>query len=104
MSNEQDDERRLYQCVRKYKIIVKQFDELIEMMSARTKPPKRRRVASRCGGSSSNAATTTAPASSSQPDQNEVFVQTISRFLQDLRTESDSTTDPHGLSSTRNQK
>ncbi|KAJ4704894.1 hypothetical protein OWV82_021738 [Melia azedarach] len=98
MSNEEEDERRLYRCVKKYKKIVKQFDELIEMISSRTKPPKRRRVNSSSGGSSN----ATTPASSSQPNNNEVFVQTISRFLHELRA--DSTTDPDGSTSTRNQE
>ncbi|KAJ0088059.1 hypothetical protein Patl1_32100 [Pistacia atlantica] len=94
-TNEQEDERRFYQCVRKYAKILKQFDQLVEMMNARTKPQKRRRVAS----GRSNATT---PVSSSQPDNNEVFVQTISRFLKELRT--DSTTNPDCSTSTQNQE
>ncbi|XP_038719435.1 uncharacterized protein LOC120012199 isoform X2 [Tripterygium wilfordii] len=47
MSNEEEAEvRRLYQCARKYERIVKQFDELIEILDNRTRPPKRRRVLS----------------------------------------------------------
>ncbi|KAJ0028191.1 hypothetical protein Pint_35630 [Pistacia integerrima] len=97
-TNEQEDERRFYQCVRKYAKILKQFDQLVEMMNARTKPPKRRRVASSSAGRSN----ATTPVSSSQPDNNEVFVQTISRFLKELRT--DSTTNPDCSTSTQNQE
>jgi hypothetical protein len=76
MSNNVEDERRLYQCAKKYEKMVKQvlhsscllydiytlwkyqnpikvclflffqFDELIEMMDTRTRLPKRRRVSS----------------------------------------------------------
>ncbi|EEF42948.1 conserved hypothetical protein [Ricinus communis] len=83
---EDNDERKLYQCARKYEKIVKQFNKLIEMMNQRTRPPKRRKLSSRCKESSSDA---TAPASSSQPDSNEVLVQSITKFLQDLRAKTD---------------
>ncbi|KAG4383701.1 hypothetical protein GLYMA_13G140400v4 [Glycine max] len=33
ISEDLDDEKRLYECVRKYEIIVKQFDELMAIMS-----------------------------------------------------------------------
>ena len=39
-----EDEKRLYQCVKKYKLIVKQFDELVELMNSKTKPPKKQQV------------------------------------------------------------
>ncbi|CAB4284283.1 unnamed protein product [Prunus armeniaca] len=78
MSNKEvEEERRLYQCARKYEKIVKQFDELIEMMNTRSRLPKRRK-------NSTTAAP--APAPASQHEDNEVFAQTITRFLQDLRT------------------
>ncbi|WCJ34534.1 hypothetical protein M5689_015839 [Euphorbia peplus] len=86
MSNEAaDDERRLYQCAKKYEQIVKQFDELIEMMNKRARPPKRRKLSSRGGGSSN----VTAPGSPIQADNNEVFVQTITKFLDTLQPETD---------------
>ncbi|CAL9002320.1 unnamed protein product [Prunus brigantina] len=76
MSNKEvEEERRLYQCARKYEKIVKQFDELIEMMNTRSRLPKRRKNS-----------TTAAPAPASQHEDNEVLAQTITRFLQDLRT------------------
>ncbi|KAI9392717.1 hypothetical protein POPTR_006G127750v4 [Populus trichocarpa] len=43
MATPKEDERRLYQCARKYEKIVKQ---LSEMMNTRTRLPKRRRVSS----------------------------------------------------------
>ncbi|XP_038719434.1 uncharacterized protein LOC120012199 isoform X1 [Tripterygium wilfordii] len=92
MSNEEEAEvRRLYQCARKYERIVKQFDELIEILDNRTRPPKRRRVLS--SSCSRGSGSSCAPVSSSQPDNNEVFVQTISRLLRELRANS-ATDDP----------
>ncbi|KAJ6913685.1 hypothetical protein NC651_016044 [Populus alba x Populus x berolinensis] len=43
MTTPKEDERRLYQCARKYEKIVEQ---LIETMNTRTRQPKRRRVPS----------------------------------------------------------
>ncbi|KAI3849732.1 hypothetical protein MKW98_026646 [Papaver atlanticum] len=94
MSREEDDKRQ-YQCLRKYEAIVKQvcgssvfrFDELIDMMNARTRPPKRRRVSSSSRGSvSASAASTTAAPTSVQPGMDDLFVQTITRFLDELNT------------------
>ncbi|RDX79953.1 hypothetical protein CR513_39560, partial [Mucuna pruriens] len=74
-----DDERRLYECARKYETIVRQFDELVEIMSKGIAVPKRRK--SRRGSASGGRA-----GSSSQPNNNEVLVQTVTRFLHELRT------------------
>ncbi|KAB1223829.1 hypothetical protein CJ030_MR2G009182 [Morella rubra] len=83
MSNQVEDERRFHQCLKKYDKIVNQFDELIEMMNTKSRLPKRRGGSSGSKGSSSTAA----PSSSSQPaDNNEVFVQTITRFLHEIKT------------------
>ncbi|RZC83608.1 hypothetical protein C5167_046393 [Papaver somniferum] len=92
MSREEDD-RRQYQCLRKYEAIVKQvcgssvfrFDELIDMMNARTRPPKRRRVSSSSSSRGSGSATTAAP-TPVQPGMDDLFVQTITRFLDELNT------------------
>ncbi|EXC16216.1 hypothetical protein L484_024387 [Morus notabilis] len=63
MSREVDDERRLYQNVRKYDKIVKQ--------NSRT---------------NNGSTTSTDPASSVRQDDDEVFLQTITRFLHELKT------------------
>ncbi|XP_026423824.1 uncharacterized protein LOC113320102 isoform X3 [Papaver somniferum] len=81
MSREEDD-RRQYQCLRKYEAIVKQ---LIDMMNARTRPPKRRRVSSSSSSRGSGSATTAAP-TPVQPGMDDLFVQTITRFLDELNT------------------
>ncbi|KAL6336258.1 hypothetical protein AAG906_014427 [Vitis piasezkii] len=84
MAKEDGDETRLYQCVRKYELMVKQFDELIEMMNTKTtKLPKRRKVSS---------STAVPAASATQPDSNEALAQTITRFLHEL---SPNPTDPN---------
>ncbi|CAN6716038.1 unnamed protein product [Malus baccata var. baccata] len=59
-----------------FKLLVTGFtcDELIGMMDTGIKLPKRRKNS------------TTAPAPASQQEDNEVLVQTITRFLHDLRT------------------
>ncbi|XP_023518736.1 uncharacterized protein LOC111782160 [Cucurbita pepo subsp. pepo] len=85
-----DDERRLYECARKYQIIVKQFDQLVEMMDNKKKAmrlSKRRRMFS---NSDNNLSTTvTQPTSDSQQNCNddEAFVQTLTRFLHELKTD-----------------
>ncbi|KAL4605434.1 hypothetical protein ACB092_09G028700 [Castanea dentata] len=88
MSNHNiEEERRLYRCAVKYEKMVKQFDELIGIMNTtKTRPPKRQR------GSQEKAAS-----SSQQPENNEVFVQTITRFLQELKTDP---TDPDSSTNT----
>ncbi|KAL4339787.1 hypothetical protein GQ457_08G019400 [Hibiscus cannabinus] len=78
---EEKEERRLNQCLRKYETMIKQFDELVEMMDVRSRPPKRAR--STRGNNSSNE-----PA-----NQGEVFVQTITGFLHELKS------DPNGSTS-----
>ncbi|KAK8477632.1 hypothetical protein V6N13_059902 [Hibiscus sabdariffa] len=93
MSREEEEERRLDQCLRKYQTMVKQFDELADMMDARTRAPKRRRNTR--GSSSSNEP----GASANQPDNGEVLVQTITRFLHDLKP--NPTTDPNCSTSYR---
>ncbi|KAA3455139.1 hypothetical protein EPI10_018198 [Gossypium australe] len=94
MSTEEEEEKRLNQCIRKYQIMIKQIDELVEMMDhVRTRPPKRRR--STRGNNSSND-----PAvSANQPDDREVIVQIITRFLHELK--SNPATDPKCSTSTR---
>ncbi|XWS59678.1 hypothetical protein CRYUN_Cryun08bG0142400 [Craigia yunnanensis] len=64
------------------------------MMDVRTSPPKRRK--STRGSNSSNN-----PASANQLDNGEVFVQTITRFLHELK--SNPTTDPNCSTSTRHR-
>ncbi|XP_022143962.1 uncharacterized protein LOC111013747 [Momordica charantia] len=86
-----DDERRLYECARKYQIIVKQFDQLIEMMDNKTKATrlsKRRRKSSslRASDSSTIAAQPT-PSCQQNYNDDDAFVQTITRFLHELRTD-----------------
>ncbi|KAK4583245.1 hypothetical protein RGQ29_026147 [Quercus rubra] len=96
MSNHNiEEERRLYRCAVKYEKMVKQFDELIGIMNTtKTRPPKRQR-----GSKENSSSSTAAPAASSsqQPENNEVFVQTITRFLQELKTDP---TDPDSSTNT----
>ncbi|KAK8632350.1 hypothetical protein V6N13_072744 [Hibiscus sabdariffa] len=80
---EEKEERRLNQCLRKYETMIKQFDELVEMMDVRSRPPKRPR--SIRGNNSSND-----PAASA--NHGEVFVQTITGFLHQLKSNPE--TDP----------
>ncbi|KAG2690177.1 hypothetical protein I3760_09G174600 [Carya illinoinensis] len=87
MSNQVEDETRLHQCAKKYEKIVKQFDELIEIMNSRNCQPKQQR------GSRGNSSTVAA----SQPEENEVVVQTITKFLHELKT---NPTDPECSTST----
>ncbi|XWS66885.1 hypothetical protein CRYUN_Cryun05aG0239200 [Craigia yunnanensis] len=91
---EEEEEKRLYQSLRKYETIIKQFDELVEIMDVRTRPPRRRRTTR--GSNSSNE-----PVSANQPDNGEVFVQTITSFLQELKP--NPTTDPNCSTSTRDR-
>ncbi|KAJ6993385.1 hypothetical protein NC653_016517 [Populus alba x Populus x berolinensis] len=76
MATPKEDERRLYQCARKYEKIVKQSSR-----------------------SSSNGITTCPASSSTQPDDNGVFVQTITKFLNEMRA--NPSTDTDGSASTR---
>ncbi|KAJ1398455.1 hypothetical protein SESBI_31055 [Sesbania bispinosa] len=57
-----DDDRRLYECARKYETIVKKVDELLGIMNKGTSVPKPRK-----------------------PNNNEALVQTVTRFLHELR-------------------
>ncbi|KAF4403486.1 hypothetical protein G4B88_008132 [Cannabis sativa] len=83
MSRE-DDEKRLYQSVRKYDKIVAQFDDLIDIMNSKTKLPKRRKAPS---GSKGNTSTSAPPSSTVQnTDNDEVFAQKITKFLHELKT------------------
>ncbi|KAF4382181.1 hypothetical protein F8388_008667 [Cannabis sativa] len=66
MSRE-DDEKRLYQSVRKYDKIVAQFDDLIDIMNSKTKLPKRRKAPS---GSKGNTSTSAPPSSTVQNTDN----------------------------------
>ncbi|XVF55466.1 hypothetical protein PTKIN_Ptkin06aG0038400 [Pterospermum kingtungense] len=94
MSTEEDEEKRLCQCFKKYQTIVKQIDELVEIVDVRTRPPKRTRKNTK-GSNSSND-----PASANQPaDNGEVLVQTITRFLHELKP--NPTPDPDASTSTR---
>ncbi|CAJ1968524.1 unnamed protein product [Sphenostylis stenocarpa] len=79
--DEVNDEIRLYRCARKYETIVKQFDELVEIMNNTTTIPKTRRKSRRGGASGGKAS-----GSSNQLNRNEVIVQTVTRFLHELRT------------------
>ncbi|CAN0926899.1 hypothetical protein LINGRAHAP2_LOCUS35575 [Linum grandiflorum] len=85
MSRIDDGERRLYQCARKYDQIVNQFDVLVEIMTARARPPKRRRI------SSSRSKSTNDDVAQISPDEagndGQVFVETITKFLQELKDE-----------------
>ncbi|KAF1860336.1 hypothetical protein Lal_00037675 [Lupinus albus] len=76
-TNEVDDERRLYECVRKYETVVKQIDELMGMMNNNigTKSRKNR---------SRSASGARASVSSSQRNNNEALVQTLTKFLHEL--------------------
>lgn len=78
VSTDVDDDRRLYECARKYEIMVKQFDELAGMMNNKTTVPKRRK--SRNGSAGARATV-----SSSQRNNDEAIVQTVTRFLHELR-------------------
>ncbi|TKY52925.1 hypothetical protein E2542_SST24447 [Spatholobus suberectus] len=80
ISEDVNDERRLYECARKYETIVKQFDELVEIMNNGTAVPKKWRKSRRGSASGGRAAV-----SSSQPNNNEALVQTVTRFLHELR-------------------
>ncbi|CAN1775804.1 hypothetical protein LINPERHAP1_LOCUS13445 [Linum perenne] len=97
MARIDDGERRLYQCARKYDQIVNQptsssssypfqFDVLVEMMTTRARRPKRRRISSVC---SSKGANNAVPHVSSYEAGNDgkVFVETITKFLQELSDE-----------------
>ncbi|CAL0321396.1 unnamed protein product [Lupinus luteus] len=75
-SNEVDDERRLYECVRKYETVVNQIDELMGMMNNIGKKSRKSRSRSASGARAS--------VSSSQRNNNEALVQTLTRFLHEL--------------------
>ncbi|KAG4970536.1 hypothetical protein JHK82_036225 [Glycine max] len=94
ISEDLDDEKRLYECVRKYEIIVKQFDELMAIMSngnavAKTKWRKvgspNAAIKEGMQGRRGNASGGRAAASSIQTNNNEIVVQTVTRFLHELR-------------------
>ncbi|TYH54530.1 hypothetical protein ES332_D09G175000v1 [Gossypium tomentosum] len=74
MSTEEEEEKRLNQCIRKYQIMIKQSTR---------------------GNNSSN----DLAASANQPDDREVIVQTITRFLHELKL--NPATDPKCSTSTR---
>ncbi|XP_058740323.1 uncharacterized protein LOC131612572 [Vicia villosa] len=80
ISKEVDDERRLHICAKKYETIIKQFDELMEIMNADNTLVQPRKRQKRSG---SNASTST---SSHQlyRESNEVILQTVTKFLQEL--------------------
>uniref|UniRef100_A0A2C9V8F4 Uncharacterized protein n=1 Tax=Manihot esculenta TaxID=3983 RepID=A0A2C9V8F4_MANES len=87
MSKQEDeDEKRLYQCAKKYEKIVKQFDELMEIMNDRSRPLKRRR---RPSSSSKGSWKAPRPASPIEAENKEAFVHTITKFLHDLRAKTD---------------
>ncbi|KAK7345567.1 hypothetical protein VNO77_16172 [Canavalia gladiata] len=79
VSEDVNDERRLYECARKYETIVRQFDELVGLMNNGTSMPKwpKSRRGNASGGRTS--------VSTSQPNNNEALVQTVTRFLHELR-------------------
>ncbi|KEH42233.1 hypothetical protein MTR_1g064480 [Medicago truncatula] len=78
ISQDEDDDRRLYECARKYEIIVKQFDELIGMMDNFTSIPKWQK------SPRDNASNAKAVGSLSQPKSNDEIVKTLTRFLHEL--------------------
>ncbi|XP_022640940.1 uncharacterized protein LOC111242361 isoform X1 [Vigna radiata var. radiata] len=84
ISDEVRDEIRLYECARKYETIVKQFDELMGIMNNDTTVPipKTKWRKSGRGGASDGRA------SSNQSNRNEAIVQTVTRFLHELRNNS----------------
>ncbi|KAK7279352.1 hypothetical protein RJT34_24401 [Clitoria ternatea] len=75
-----NDDKRLYECARKYEIIMKQFDELTGLMNNGNAVPKLQKGGK---GSASGGKTAT---SSSQQKKNEELVQTVTKFLKELRT------------------
>ncbi|XP_054805476.1 uncharacterized protein LOC129308391 [Prosopis cineraria] len=74
-----EDDKSLYNCARKYDMIVKQFDELMGIMNNPTSIPKstRSRKVSASG--------TSMAASSSQPESNGALAEAVTRFLHELR-------------------
>ncbi|XP_057476907.1 uncharacterized protein LOC130764622 [Actinidia eriantha] len=107
MSKEEDVDERQYLYVRKYHKMVKQFDELIEIMDAKATQLKRRRVSSSprksrstsAGGGGSHVApppdgrSNSKPAATRQLNNNSILVETITRHLQDLKNENPSDSD-----------
>ncbi|QCE05969.1 hypothetical protein DEO72_LG9g978 [Vigna unguiculata] len=81
ISDEVRDEIRLYECARKYEIIVKQFDELVGIMN--TVPKTKWRKGGRGGASGRRASS-----NQNQSNRNEAIVQTVTRFLHELSTKS----------------
>ncbi|KAK9280069.1 hypothetical protein L1049_013754 [Liquidambar formosana] len=80
MSQQRDDERQ-YRCLKKYEEIVKQvllLDELTESMEAKNGMQNRRKNTNGSGASTSSTT------GQDQGNINQVFVQTITRFLHDL--------------------
>ncbi|KAB2060116.1 hypothetical protein ERO13_A11G324420v2 [Gossypium hirsutum] len=91
-----EEEQRLYQCLKKYQTIIKQFDELVESMDVRTRPPLRRK-SGRGSNSSCNEAATTSTGIQPRDDENNggALVHTITRFLHELKSNPTSSTDPN---------
>ncbi|ESW17207.1 hypothetical protein PHAVU_007G220000 [Phaseolus vulgaris] len=73
ISDEVRDEMRLYECARKYEIILKQFDELVGIMNNDTTLPKAKWRKGRRGASG-------------ERTSNQSKLQTVTRFLHQLRT------------------
>ncbi|KAL5729986.1 hypothetical protein ACHQM5_002868 [Ranunculus cassubicifolius] len=72
LGEEDKNDARQLQCVRKYDLILKQFNELMEMVDAQTRPSKRRKISSRKKGEGS----------STNVDQE--LMQTITNYLNEL--------------------
>ncbi|OMO73537.1 hypothetical protein COLO4_27022 [Corchorus olitorius] len=75
-----------------------QFDVLVDMMDARSKPPPKRRRGTKGSSSTSND-----PAASANQPNNEVFVQTVRNFLDELRSCNTTTADHNCSTSNPNQ-
>nr|KJB46550.1 hypothetical protein B456_007G373900 [Gossypium raimondii] len=88
-----EEEQRLYQCLKKYQTIIKQFDELVESMDVRTRPLRK---SGRGSNSSSNEAATTLTGIQPRDENNGgALVHTITRFLHELKSNPTSSTDPN---------
>ncbi|KAK4281484.1 hypothetical protein QN277_012969 [Acacia crassicarpa] len=75
-----EDDKSLYNCARKYGMIVKQFDELMGILNNTTNTPKSTR------GRKASASGTSMVGSSSQPESNVALAEAVTRFLQELKS------------------
>ncbi|CAK8543846.1 unnamed protein product [Lathyrus sativus] len=82
ISKEEDDETRLHTCAKKFETIVKQFDELMEIMDADNTLVKSRKRQKR----SRSDASTRVSSHQLHRESNEVILKTVTKFLQELGT------------------